>query len=123
MSAIPRDGEILPPEPTPEETARNEKRVRQKFWHTLKRAARQIPFTHDLVAAYYCALDPAVPFRVRATLLGALAYFIAPIDVVPDLLLGVGFTDDAAVLMAAITMVASHISPHHRERAEKALAD
>lgn len=123
MNAIPRDGEVLPPEPTPDQTAKNEKKVRQNFWRTLKRAARQIPFTHDLVAAYYCALDPKVPLRVRGTLLAALAYFIAPIDMVPDLLVGIGFTDDAAVLMAAITMVASHITPRHRELAEKALKD
>lgn len=117
------DGEVLPPEPSADETARNETAVKKGFWRTLKRAARQIPFTHDLVAAYYCAMDPAVPLKVRATLLGALAYFVAPFDLVPDVIVGLGFTDDATILMAAITMVAAHITQLHRERAKKALEE
>lgn len=119
----PRDGEILPPHGSTEDAAKNERIVRKGFWRKLKGAARHIPFTHDLVAAYYCALDPAVPLRVRATLLGALAYFIAPFDLVPDFLVGLGFTDDVTVLMGAITMVAAHISPIHRERARKVLEE
>ena len=125
----PIDGEILPPEAAAADerntrkAAANEKAVRRNFWGTLKRAARQIPFSHDVVAAYFCAMDPAVPFRVRATLLGALAYFVAPIDAIPDFLLGIGFSDDATVLLGAITMVAAHITSEHRKRAQKALED
>lgn len=121
----PIDGEILPPDPSlgADDTAAREHVVRKGFWRTFKRAARQIPFTHDLAAAYYCAIDPDVPFRVRATLLGALAYFVAPIDALPDVILGIGFTDDATVLIGAISMVAAHITTAHRERAKQALAE
>ena len=59
--------------------------------------------------------------RVRAILLAALAYFIMPADMVPDLLVGVGFTDDATVLATAIGLVARHIKPLHRRRAAAAL--
>ena len=111
-------GEVLPPE----EAVREEARVRPSFWPTLKRALRQIPFSEDLVAAYYCAMDPAVPLRVRGTLLGALAYFVMPFDAVPDILAGIGFSDDATVLLAAIAMVASHITDEHRRKASAALA-
>lgn len=113
----PLDGEILPPEPEPGD----ETKVKRKFWGTLKKAARQIPFTRDLVAAYYCATDPKVPLRVRATLIGALAYFVSPLDAVPDFLVGVGFGDDATVLATAIAMVATHITNEHRRKAEDAL--
>ncbi|WMS44074.1 YkvA family protein [Acuticoccus sp. MNP-M23] len=121
----PLDGEILMPEPVmdADDAAQRENAVKKGFWRTLKRAARQIPFTHDLAAAYYCAIDPEVPFRVRATLLGALAYFVAPIDALPDIILGIGFTDDATVLVGAISMVAAHITAAHRERAKQALAE
>ena len=67
-------GDILGPEA---EQTRSE-RVRTRFWSTFRKAARQIPFAEDLVAAYYCALDPSTPGAVRATLLGALAYFVLP---------------------------------------------
>jgi uncharacterized membrane protein YkvA (DUF1232 family) len=120
MRRVPLDGEILGPEAVGVE---EEERVRRGFWPTLRKAMRQIPFSEDVVAAYYCAIDPAVPWRVRATLLGALAYFVAPVDAVPDVLLGIGFSDDATVLVGAITMVAAHITEEHRKRARDALAD
>jgi uncharacterized membrane protein YkvA (DUF1232 family) len=116
-------GEILGPELlTPEDEAARSDRVRRKFWSTFRRAARYVPFADDLVAAYFCALDPVTPHKVRAVLLAALAYFILPFDAVPDFLAGVGFSDDIAVLVAAITMVRAHITPAHREAARSALS-
>lgn len=112
-------GEILGPE---DETVRAE-RVKSRFFATLKKAARYIPFTDELVSAYFCALDPETPHHVRAMLLAALAYFVLPLDTVPDFLVGIGFGDDAAVLLATIAMVRTHISPIHRETARKVLAD
>jgi uncharacterized membrane protein YkvA (DUF1232 family) len=97
-------------------------RVRAKFWRTLKRAARQIPFMEDLVAAYYCALDDQTPTRVRGILLAALAYFVLPVDIIPDFIAGFGFTDDVAVLSAAISAVRTHITPAHYAAARAALA-
>lgn len=99
----------------------NEKRVRAKFWPKIKSVAASIPFAEDAVAAYYCAFDRKTPLPVRATLWGALAYFILPFDVMPDYLPMIGFTDDAAVLATAIRMIASHMQPDHREAAKRAL--
>jgi uncharacterized membrane protein YkvA (DUF1232 family) len=79
------------------------------------------PFVEDLIAAYYCALDPATPTRVRAMLLAALAYFILPFDFIPDMLPVIGFADDAALLAATIALVSSHITPAHRAAAARAL--
>src|SRR5258707_12896718 len=112
-------GEILGPEP---EATRSE-RVRRRFWSAFRKAARYIPFAEDLVAAYYCALDPATPHGVRAILLAALAYFVLPFDIIPDFIAGLGYTDDATVLLAAIGLVRSHITPVHREAARRALAE
>lgn len=96
-------------------------RVRRSFWPTLRRAAGHIPFAEDVVAAYFCALDPATPFRARAMLMAALAYFVLPVDAVPDILAGIGFADDATVLMTALTLLGSHLKPAHREAARRAL--
>ncbi len=101
--------------------AERERKVRRDFWAKLKRFAGMVPFVEDLVAAYYCALDPATPMRVRAMLLAALAYFIMPADIIPDLIAGLGFADDAALLTAVIGMVATHITPTHRAAAARAL--
>jgi uncharacterized membrane protein YkvA (DUF1232 family) len=95
----------------------------QRFWQKLKRVLARIPFAEDLVAAYYCAADPETPAYVRAVLLGAIAYFILPIDMVPDILAGLGFTDDASVLAAAVAAVGRHLQPRHRRLARRRLDD
>ena len=98
-----------------------ERQVRRDFWTKLKRFAGRVPFVEDLVAAYFCALDPATPTRVRGMLLAALAYFILPLDIVPDLIVGLGFADDAALLTAVVGLVSAHITPIHRAAAARAL--
>jgi uncharacterized membrane protein YkvA (DUF1232 family) len=95
--------------------------VRKRFWLKLKRVAAGLPFAEDLLAAYYCAFDKQTPRQVQAALLGAIAYFILPFDFIPDMLPVLGFTDDAAVLATAIRLVASHITPDHRDAARAAL--
>jgi uncharacterized membrane protein YkvA (DUF1232 family) len=100
-----------------------EARVKRDFWKVAKKAARAIPFMDEVVAAYFCAMDPATPTRVRATLIAALAYFVLPLDFLPDFLFAVGFTDDITVLAGAIAMVRGHIKDSHRDAAKKALAD
>ena len=58
---------------------------------------------------------------MRAALVGALAYFVMPFDFMPDVLPLLGFTDDAAVLLTALRMVAGHLRPEHRDAARGAL--
>lgn len=107
--------------PLPAVIARDTRIVEQGFWKKLLKFAGQIPFAEDLAAAYFCATDPATPLRVKGLLLAALAYFVAPIDAIPDFIAGIGFTDDAAVLAAAIALVAKHMKAEHRARARAAL--
>jgi len=102
--------------------ARDAEMVRRRFWAKAKRLAAQLPFAEDLLTAYYCAFDRNTPLQVKAALVAALAYFVLPYDVVPDMLPVFGYADDAAVLAAAIRMVAAHIRPEHRDAAREALA-
>jgi uncharacterized membrane protein YkvA (DUF1232 family) len=99
----------------------NEAAIARDFWPKLKRSLARIPFAEDVLAAFYCAFDPATPLKVKGILLGALAYFIMPIDVIPDVLLGLGFTDDMAVLYTAISMIRSHMTQAHRDKARETL--
>ncbi len=100
---------------------RNERIVRSRFWGKLKRFLSYIPFAEDAVAAYFCATDAQTPLRVRGLLLGALAYFIMPLDMIPDFIAGLGFSDDATVLATVLALVVNHIKPHHRARAAQAI--
>jgi uncharacterized membrane protein YkvA (DUF1232 family) len=101
--------------------AHEEERVRRGFWDKVRGVASVLPFAEDLLTVYYCAFDRNTPTQVRVALLAALGYFVLPTDAVPDVLPLVGFTDDAAVLAAAIALVSDHITPVHREAARLAL--
>lgn len=100
-----------------------EQTVRTKFWGKFRKVVGSIPFARDLLAAYFCAMDSRTPLSVRATLLGALAYFIMPIDALPDFLIVLGYTDDAAILFAAIRAVSSAMLPDHYDQADAALSE
>ncbi len=111
------DPEILGPE------EKQQRSVKERLFRVAKRAARQIPFMEDVIGAYFCALDPATPTKVRATIFAALAYFVLPLDAVPDFLLGIGFGDDATVLMAAIALIRAHIRDEHIQAARETLKE
>lgn len=114
------EGEIL--DGAEEKIDANEKKVIAGFWKTLAKAAGKVPFVEELVASYYCAMDPATPNRVRAILLAALAYFVLPMDAIPDFLAIFGFSDDIAVLGAVFATLGGSISEAHRTLAREKLA-
>lgn len=91
--------------------------VHEKFWGKVRRTLGKVPFTDRAIAAYYAATDPATPFRVKTILFAALAYFILPSDLIPDILAGVGFVDDATVLLTVVQSLAPYISESHVARA------
>ena len=113
----------------PERVEREERFVRRRFWDKLRANLDRVPFLEDLIAAFYCATDSATPFKAKAMLFAALAYFIMPADALPDWLLLAGFTDDAAVLAAAVQAVRVNMKDSHYElarsriRAMKGAAD
>ncbi len=100
----------------------DEKSVRRGFWKKLKRSASHVPFAQDAVAAYYAAFDKGTPLKVRAALLGTLAYFVMPIDAIPDVLPVIGYSDDAALLLGTLRMLTEHVNPLHQSAAQDALS-
>jgi Uncharacterized conserved protein len=100
-----------------------EETVRNRFWGKVKRTLGKVPFLDQAIAAYYAAFDPATPRHAKVILLAALAYFIMPADLIPDFLTGIGFTDDATVLLMVLQSLKPHIKDHHVEDARRFLAD
>jgi|APTNR8051073442_1049403.scaffolds.fasta_scaffold20508_3 uncharacterized membrane protein YkvA (DUF1232 family) len=96
--------------------------VKGGFWNKVRRTLGRVPFLDHAVAAYFAAVDPSTPVHVKATLFAALAYFVLPVDLVPDMIAGLGFTDDGTVLFLALQAIAPHLTEAHRERARAALA-
>jgi uncharacterized membrane protein YkvA (DUF1232 family) len=98
---------------------RDEESVLRNAWRKARALGSQLPFAEDVIAAYFCVMDDATPRRVKLVLLGALAYFVMPFDLIPDFLPLLGYTDDAAVMAAAFAAVASSITDEHRKKARE----
>lgn len=102
---------------------KNEQIVREGFLPKAKRFLRGVPMAEEIVALYHAMLDPKTPAWVKGVAAAALAYFILPLDAVPDVLPIIGLSDDLSVLSAALAAVSMHITEEHRERARAWLAD
>lgn len=99
----------------------NEVRVSRGFWPKVRRVAARIPFAGQALSVYFAAHDPETPATAKGIMLGALAYFVLPVDAIPDIFAGIGFTDDAAVIAALIATLGANIKRRHRDQAEGAL--
>ncbi|MHA6529969.1 YkvA family protein [Paenibacillus sp. BAC0078] len=116
-----KGGESVPAETVVENfrySKQNEELVKKSFWSKTKKFAGKIPFTKDAVAMYYCAVDAKTPLWAKGIAFGALAYFISPIDAIPDALIGLGFTDDAAIIAAGVRAIAGQVTDEHRQKSE-----
>ncbi len=101
----------------PEVIKVNERRVARGFWPKIRRVAGRIPFASDALSIWWCARDPETPTAAKGMMFAALAYFVLPTDAIPDILAGIGFTDDAAVFAALLAVVGKNIKARHREAA------
>lgn len=72
---------------------------------------------------YYCWQDPDTPAQQKAIIVGALAYFILPLDAIPDGIPGLGYTDDLGILAAAFAAVAISIKAEHKEKAREKIKE
>ena len=120
--ALPED--IAKQDFTEEErrTAReNQARVEEKFIDKLKRVISKVPFAIDAAAMYYVMLDPKTEFWVKATVAGALAYFISPVDIIPDVIPIAGHADDATVIYTTLRVIHGHIKDEHIAQAKALL--
>ena len=97
----------------------------EDFWAKVKKVARKAGAKVIYVALilYYELSDEKVSLKEKGIILGALGYFILPVDLIPDFLPIAGYTDDLAALVAAFAYVKSHLTPEVRMRARTKLCD
>ncbi len=100
----------------------NEQRVMRGFWPKMRKVAAHVPFAADALAVWFCARDDETPLHAKGMMFAALAYFVLPFDAIPDVLPVIGYTDDAAVIMAVLALVGKHVKPSHRAAAKTAIA-
>lgn len=89
--------------------------------NVLKKALRlagKLPFMRQVVAMVYAFRDPNVPIAKKAIIAGAVLYFLSPMDLIPDFIAGIGYADDAAVVIGAFKAVQDIISEEHYDLAD-----
>jgi uncharacterized membrane protein YkvA (DUF1232 family) len=99
----------------------NEERVNRGFWPKIRKTAARVPFAKEALSVWFCAKDDETPLAAKGMMLAALAYFVLPVDAIPDVIAGLGYTDDAAVFTALLAILGKNLKPKHREAARRAL--
>jgi len=94
----------------------SEPKLRDKLKRLAKKAGAKVVYC--VLLAYYGAQDASMSWKDKLALYGALGYFILPADFIPDWIPVVGFSDDLTALLAALKLVADHITPEVKQRAQ-----
>ena len=96
-----------------------------KLWKKLKKVARKAgrKAVYYVLVLYYVSRDPSVPTKLKLKVLGALGYFILPLDFIPDAILGLGFTDDLAALAWALYSIRKHVTPEIERKAHERIRE
>lgn len=94
-----------------------------KFWKKIGNVARKagIKVIYCALVLYYALQSPLISSKEKLLILGALGYFILPIDLIPDFLPAVGFTDDIAALIFAIIKLNKSIDESVKDQARAKL--
>ena len=97
-----------------------------RFWKKVERVAKKVGATvlSPVFTLYYMLQDDKVSLQHKAYIVGALGYFILPIDLIPDGILPViGFTDDIAVMTLVLKLVKDSITPEIKARANARVSE
>jgi uncharacterized membrane protein YkvA (DUF1232 family) len=82
------------------------------FWDKVKNFAKSAgkEVIEKALWLYYSAQQPGTPVWAKTVIYGALAYFVLPVDAIPDLIPVAGYTDDLGALAAALGTVAAYVT-------------
>ncbi|CAM5410360.1 hypothetical protein C2I17_16390 [Niallia circulans] len=97
----------------------------KKFWSKIAKFGKKAgsSVVYAVLLLYYTLQKPNVPKKVKATIIGALGYFILPLDLLPDFLVGIGYTDDLGALGLALFQVAMYIDDDIKSKARLKLTE
>ncbi len=87
-----------------------------KFWKKALKIVKDASYglLEKALTLYYSAKDEHTPKWAKSIVFGSLGYLIFPLDAIPDIIPGVGYTDDVSVIIAAFSTVALYIKEEHK---------
>jgi uncharacterized membrane protein YkvA (DUF1232 family) len=90
-----------------------------RFWRKITHyalvAGRKTVLTS--LTLFHCLRDKDTPSWAKGIIMGALGYLVLPVDLIPDVIPGIGFTDDWAALVAALGAVSMYVKDEHKLKA------
>ena len=91
------------------------------FWKKVKHVAALVgrKVLYPALQLYYVLQSKDVPVKAKTLIIGALGYLILPVDLMPDFIPALGFTDDLTALMVALRAVNKHVTPEINARAKE----
>ncbi len=87
--------------------------IEDNFWEKVEKFGKKLSFTKDIKALYNYFTDSSIPWHRKSIVIGALVYFIVPIDTIPDIAPLVGYLDDLGVITAVIKYMGSELIPFY----------
>ena len=96
-----------------------------KFWEKLKKFAGKLgkDLVYQILLLYYVMVSGDVDLKHKTIIIGALGYLILPVDLIPDFIPVLGFTDDAAAIAIALKTVRESITPEIEAQAQQKLSE
>ncbi len=95
------------------------------FWDKIKGVLKSagLELIYKALQLYYAMQNPQCPMTVKAGIIAALGYFISPVDLIPDFIPVLGFTDDLAAVGAALVMAHMYIDDEVKRKAREKIDD
>ena len=89
------------------------------FWKKIPAAAKSAgrEVLRPALRLYFTQEAEKTPPGAKAIVYSALAYFIWPYDFVPDVIPGIGYTDDIPLMTAGLANIATHVTPAVKRKA------
>ena len=94
------------------------------FWNKIKNIAKKagIKLIYISLLLYYTLCSSGVSKMDRTIIIGALGYFIFPLDIIPDYIPFIGYTDDLSILLYAYRRIRANLNDDIRAKAKMKLS-
>ena len=95
------------------------------LWSKIKSVAKKAgsKTIYMVLLLHYVLKSPDVSIKEKAKIYGALGYFILPIDLIPDAIPFVGYSDDITALASILHSVWKNVTPEIKQQAQQKLKD
>ena len=96
----------------------------KRFWTKIGKYAKKLGIkgVYTALLLFYTLIKPTTPAWARTVIVGALGYFILPLDLIPDFIVGAGYTDDFGALLSALITVSMYIDEDSKAKARERLS-